>query len=393
MDEARRARRLCLEWTAERTRMKLVSIEPTPNPNSMKLNLAESLPKGESRTYTAADQSACPDYIARLLEVPGVKSLFQMGDFIAVQRHPSASWQPLLAAARRAFGAEGAEHAQPTGPAAVAPDEAFGEVQVELQMFRGLPMLVKVSIGAQMHRKALPPRFTAAVSRAAKASPNMLAERRWVEQGVRYGELEQIAQDVVEEVAAAYDDDRLEELVSQALEPRTADGAKPPPTAPAARLPADPDWRVRYAALQKITPRPEAIPLLTQALSDPHSSIRRMAVVLLGLTRDPAAVPPLCQALEDESAAVRRTAGDALSDLADPHAIGPMTKALEDSNKLVRWRAARFLYESGDETALAGLRARELDPEFEVRMQVRLAIERIEGGQAGHGPVWQQMTR
>jgi len=118
-----------------------------------------------------------------------------------------------------------------------------------------------------------------------------------------------------------------------------------------------------------------------------------MAIVLLGLTRDPAAVPPLCQALEDESAAVRRTAGDALSDLADPHAIGPMTKALEDSNKLVRWRAARFLYESGDETALAGLRARELDPEFEVRMQVRLAIERIEGGQAGHGPVWQQMTR
>jgi hypothetical protein len=378
--------------TAERTCMKLVSIEPTPNPNSMKLNLAESLPKGASRTYTAADQSTCPDYIARLLEVPGVKSLFHMADFIAVQRHPSASWQPLLAAARRAFGAEVAEHEQPTTPAAVARVEAFGEVQVELQLFRGLPMLVKVSSGAQMHRKALPPRFSAAVSRAAKASPNMLAERRWVEQGVRYGELEQIAQEVAEEIDAAYDDERLEQLVQQALEPHPANS--PPPTAAASvRLSDDPDWRIRYSALQQIAPRPEAIPLLTLALGDPHSSIRRMAVVLLGLTRDPATVPPLCQALEDESAAVRRTAGDALSDLADPRAIGPMTKALEDSNKLVRWRAARFLYESGDETALAGLRAREADPEFEVRMQVRLAIERIEGGQAGHGPVWQQMTR
>jgi len=377
---------------AERTCMKLVSIEPTPNPNSMKLNLAESLPKGASRTYTAADQSDCPDYIARLLEVPGVKSLFHMADFIAVQRHPSASWQPLLAAVRRAFGAEVAEHAQPAAPAAVARVEAFGEVQVELQMFRGLPMLVKVSSGAQMHRKALPPRFSAAVNRAAKASPNMLAERRWVEQGVRYGELEQIAQEVAEEIDAAYDDEHLEQLVQQALEPHPADNPPPTPAA-SVRLSDDPDWRIRYAALQTIAPRPEAIPLLTQALGDPHSSIRRMAVVLLGLTRDPAAVPPLCQALEDESAAVRRTAGDALSDLADPRAIGPMTKALEDSNKLVRWRAARFLYESGDETALAGLRAREADPEFEVRMQVRLAIERIEGGQAGHGPVWQQMTR
>lgn len=370
--------------------MKLVSIEPTPNPNSMKLNLAESLPKGANRTYTAADRGDCPDYIERLLEVPGVKSLFHMADFIAVQRHPSASWQPLLAAARRAFGAEGAEHAEP--PAAVALDEAFGEVQVELQVFRDLPMLVKVSSGAHMHRKALPPRFTAAVNRAAKASPNMLAERRWVEQGVRYGELEQIAQDVVEEIAAAYDDERLEGLVRQALEPRTADSA-PHPLAASARLSQDPDWRVRYAALQKIAPRPEVIPLLTEALRDPHSSIRRMAVVHLGLTGDPAAVPPLCRALEDESVSVRRTAGDALSDLANPRAIGPMTKALEDSSKLVRWRAARFLYESGDESALAGLRAREADPEFEVRMQVRLAIERIEGGQAGHGPVWQQMTR
>src|SRR6185436_2446379 len=131
--------------------------------------------------------------------------------------------------------------------------------------FRGLPMLVKVSSGAQMHRKALPPRFSAAVNRAAKASPNMLAERRWVEQGVRYGELEQIAQEVAEEIDAAYDDERLEQLVQKALEPHPANGPPPTPAA-SVRLSDDPDWRIRYSNLQTIAPRPEAIPLLTQAL-------------------------------------------------------------------------------------------------------------------------------
>ena len=60
---------------------------------------------------------------------------------------------------------------------------------------------------------------------------------------------------------------------------------------------------------------------------------------------------------------------------------------------LVRWRAARFLYETDDESTLSALRAGAKDPEFEVRMQIRLAIERIESGDSGEGPIWQQMTR
>jgi len=243
-----------------------------------------------------------------------------------------------------------------------------------------------------MLRQALPDRFTTAVNRAAPSSPNMLVERRWVDQGARYGELRQIAQEVVEEIAAAYDDQRVEELVRQAFVDRARASEQRPSAAPATRIPEDPDWRVRYAALEKISPRPEAIPVFVQALRDPNSSIRRLAAVYLGLTGDPAAVPPLCEALTDETVSVRRTAGDSLSDLADGRAIGPMSKALEDQSKLVRWRAARFLYETGDESALPALNRRKDDAEFEVRMQVRLAIERIEGGHPGQGPVWRQMT-
>jgi len=369
--------------------MQLISIEPTPNPNSMKLNLGESLPPGVNHTYTAG-AGDCPDYIAQLLRVPGVKSLFQMADFIAVQRHPRADWQEILAGVRGAFGSDCA--AAPRDVAA-AVDEGFGEVRVEVQMFRGIPMLVKVAAGTEMQRQALPARFTAAVQRAAPASPNMLAERRWVDQGARYGSPQQIAQEVAEELAAAYDDARLQQLVHQALAERAGAPVVRPHAETPTQLPEDPDWRVRYAALEQTAPRPAAMPLLVRALRDPQSSIRRLAVIYLGLTRDPAAVPLLCETLADEAAAVRRTAGDALCDLGDARAIAPMTKALDDPSKLVRWRAARFLYETGDHSALRALRVHADDPEFEVRMQVRLAIERIEGGQAGKGPVWQQMTR
>ena len=70
-----------------------------------------------------------------------------------------------------------------------------------------------------------------------------------------------------------------------------------------------------------------------------------------------------------------------------------MVRTLKDTNKLVRWRAARFLFEHGNQSALSALAEVAGDPEFEVRMQVRQAIERIESGGEAQGTVWQQLTR
>lgn len=70
-----------------------------------------------------------------------------------------------------------------------------------------------------------------------------------------------------------------------------------------------------------------------------------------------------------------------------------MAAALTDPNKLVRWRDARFLFEEGGREALQPWPRLRDDPEFEVRMQVRQAMERIEGGQAAQGPVWARMTK
>ena len=70
-----------------------------------------------------------------------------------------------------------------------------------------------------------------------------------------------------------------------------------------------------------------------------------------------------------------------------------MVETLKDPNKLVRWRASRFLFELGDESALPALRAAQDDREFEVAMQIRQTIERIESGKVGQGPVWSQMIQ
>jgi hypothetical protein len=378
--------------------MKIISIEPTPSPNSMKLNMDESLPTGVRMTYSKTNNANAPEAIRELIAVQGVTSIFHTADFVAVDRNPKGDWQFILAKAREIFG-----EAQPSAEAGLPPEQAamepaFGEAQVLVQMFRGIPLQVRVRAGAEEVRLAMPERFTGAAVRAGTASPNLIKERKLEELGVRYGELKDIAGEVVQELDASYDDARVESLVSLAMRETTDN---PPAEVTAGGIDAsaaaeqlrNSDWKLRYAALQKIQPSLETLPLLVHALQDENTSIRRLATVYLGDIKEPEVLPYLYRALEDDTPSVRRTAGDTLSDIGDPAAIPAMAKALKDRNKLVRWRAARFLYEVGDDSVIDSLRAAVDDPEFEVRMQVKIALERIEGGHAAEGSVWQQMTR
>jgi hypothetical protein len=372
--------------------MKLLSIEPTPSPNSMKLNLDEKLEAGVRRDYRAEQADQAPPLIARLLRIPGVKGVFHTADFLALDRKGNADWAAILQEVREIFGASG------EGSAGAASLEAggFGEAHVLVQMYRGIPIQIRVRSGGQESRAAMPERFGRAVTDAAGAT--MIRERKLEEYGVRYGEPQDILDEVVRELDAAYTDERLRDLVRQAQ----AAGPEAPPPAPPAPLGADevdraldsPDWKERYAALERLKPEPADLPVIAKALQDEQMSVRRLAVVYLGDLRTPETLPYLFAALKDASAAVRRTAGDTLSDLGDPAAIGPMKEALADPNKLVRWRAARFLYEAGDESALEALRqVASNEPEFEVRLQAEMAVARIERGEEAAGSVWQQMTR
>ena len=373
--------------------MKLVSIEPTPNPNSMKINLDESLDPGIKYTFTQQDKANYPDYVQKILAISGVVSIFQVNDFISIQRHPNADWENILARVRTVLEGEAA-----TSKKALeqhkALNENFGEVNVSMQSFRRIPMLVKVSDGKEEKRLAIAARFQDAVAQASQASKNMLMERKWETLGIRYGTLAQVGEAVVEEIEAAYDDKRLQMLVEEAFhyDPDKKEKKRLSDKELSEHLESD-DWSKRFAALSQIGANPQRIDLFIKMARDPKMNIRRLCIVYLGLIKGEKVLQPLCDGLKDEAVAVRRTAGDSLTDLGDAKAIGSIIETLKDSNKLVRWRAARFLYEHGDQSALPALKETADDPEFEVRMQVRQAIERIDSGDKARGTVWQQMTR
>jgi hypothetical protein len=368
----------------------------------MKLNLDETLAKGVAITYTHENIGDCPAYIEKILAIPGLTSVFRVADFMAIQRKPTAGWEDILSQARVVL--EYASLNNTKKESEETSDKEWREVTVSVQYFRDLPMLVKVSSGNETIRLPLPERFGQAIERAMAASENMLRERKWIDEGLRYGDLRDVGEALVREISAVYDEKKLKELVERAYHPDLrekvkATGEELGELAELVSAFESLKWEERFAALKELGRNAtaqidsQALSLIVRAAKDPKMSIRRLAVVFLGLIKTPEVLAPLCEALNDEAVGVRRSAGDALTDLGDPKAIGPMVETLKDPNKLVRWRASRFLYELGDESALPPLREAQDDCEFEVAMQIRQAIERIESGKVGQGPVWRQMTQ
>ncbi|KSU63391.1 virulence factor [[Bacillus] enclensis] len=369
--------------------MKIVSIEPTPSPNTMKILLDRELEAGKSNNYKKDQAEGAPSIIKDILLIDGIKGVYHVADFLAVERNAKFDWQELLPKVRKAFGEETHE-----ASAESRMEEHFGEVNVSVQVFKGIPMQVKVTDGETEKRFSLPEQFMKALSDAQQDGDNVVLLRKWKEHGVRYGELDDIGSDVIEELTAAYPASRLESLAEQAVESKSE---VQPVRRNKHKITLDdlgaPDWQTRYQKLEAMDdPSLEDLPVLEKALEDEKVSIRRLAVVYLGMIEDERVLPYLYRGLEDKSVSVRRTAGDCLSDLGFKQAMPQMVRALQDKSKLVRWRAAMFLYEEGDESALPGLKEAENDPEFEVKLQVKMAIERIEGGEEAKGSVWKQMT-
>ncbi|SHQ83113.1 Conserved virulence factor C [Mycobacteroides abscessus subsp. abscessus] len=368
--------------------MKIRSIEPTPSPNTMKVILNEELPMGKSNNYKKETSAGAPKVIQDILTIEGVKGVYHVADFLAVERNAKYDWKEILPKVRLAFGEE-AELVEPEETI----NEHYGEIQVLVQMYKGIPMQIKLTDGTEERRYGLPEQYKEAVSKAQDPEDNVVMVRRWKEFGVRYGDFEQIGQDILEELMAAYTTDRLDELIQDATNKETTKIVRRQKQKLDVHSLNDPDWRKRYQLLEQMDdPEVEDLPVLEKALNDEKASIRRLATVYLGMIEDKKVLPLLYKALKDKTVTVRRTAGDCLSDLGFEEAIEEMMKALSDESKLVRWRAAMFLYELGDDRALPALKAAEEDPEFEVSLQIKLAIERIELGEDAKGSVWKQMT-
>ncbi|MDN7241044.1 conserved virulence factor C family protein [Planococcus sp. N028] len=367
--------------------MKIKTIEPTPSPNTMKVIIDQELPFGKSHNYNQDNKEGAPKEVLKILAIEGVKGVYHVADFLAVERNAKFDWEGILAEVRRVFG-EDSEH---TGEE-IEIDEHFGEVYVHVQQFKGIPLQVKVFDSTSEKRFALPERFTKAM--AAVMDPteeNYLLQRKWADYGVRYGEKEEIGHSVVEELEAAYPQNRLDSMVEKNHSEEHESIVR------GRKVSLEefdvPLWETRFQLLEQMNEGElDDLPLLSKALDDEKMSIRRQAAIFLGDIKDKAVVPFMERAMKDKSWAVRRTAGDAISDLGFPEFEPIMIETLKDKNKLVRWRAAMFLYETGTEASLAALKEAENDPEFEVKLQVKMAIARIEQGEDAKGSVWKQMT-
>ncbi|ART76767.1 virulence factor [Sutcliffiella horikoshii] len=369
--------------------MNIQSIEPTPSPNTMKVILSEELPAGSRNNYTKDNSDQAPEIIQDILGIEGVKGVYHVADFLAVERNARFDWKAILSEVRAAFG-ETDDNQDTEDQRSL---EGFGEVKVFVQMFQGIPMQVKLTDGDQEKRVGLPERFMKAILSAQEKQDNVVLEREWKEHGVRYGDLEAVGIEIVEELSATFTDERLEKMLKQEDNTDKLNTIKSKERYKVTlEMLDEPDWSKRFAALDQMDPKPDDIPVLAKALEDEKGSIRRLATVYFGMLEESDILLYLSKALKDKSVTVRRTAGDCMSDLGDKAAMPAMIEALKDKNKLVRWRAAMFLYEVGDESALPALREAENDPEFEVSMQVKMAIQRIEGGEEAKGSVWKQMT-
>lgn len=395
----------------------LVSIETTPSPNCIKLNLNGAIRSKSVTLQKGGPVDApvdAPAFAQQLLSIEAIQSIFWVSDFITLTRQGSADWQPILAQAAKIIGiadaadakllnqisqgSQPSEQSEQASPAAPQSASNLGQVEVAVQLFRGIPVQVRaIAVDGQQARVALPERFSLALQRAIQVTAaDYVAERYWEPYPSPAGDPERVAQLVVDEIVSLIDPEELARIEAAAGADWSATGS----TSDAARqqaLLADlrhPDWKQRLKALQQMDVTPAAVPAIATALNDEKSTIRRWAAALLGASARPEAVEPLCQAvLADPSAMVRRTAGDALSDLGDPSAMAALEQALQDTSKLVRWRAARFLNEVGDETAIAPLRqAVEGETEFDVRVEMAAALERIQGGGKTQVPMWMRLT-
>lgn len=76
--------------------MKIKNIEATPNPNSMRIVLSTELPSGESNNYTKADATTAAEPFASLLSIKGIKGIYHIMNFMAVEKDSDTEWEEIL---------------------------------------------------------------------------------------------------------------------------------------------------------------------------------------------------------------------------------------------------------------------------------------------------------
>ena len=240
----------------------------------MKINLDHELPMGNSHNYKKDKALDAPPIIQAILQIEGIKGVYHVADFLAIERNAKYDWQELLLSVRQAFGEEGIDATK-----VETVDEHFGEIKVEIQFFKDIPLQVKLSDGLTERRFGMPDYFLRAREKAQLPKDNYILLRKWQNQGARYGDFDQIGHEVVEELIAAYSVERLEELITKSQESKSSSLKRPIRVRKTITLDdlENSDWRVRYQILEQMDdPGLTELHVLEKALKDELPSIRRL---------------------------------------------------------------------------------------------------------------------
>ncbi len=71
---------------------KILKAEATPNPNAVKLQFDQKLVLGGSRHFSARDEAWESPLAQKLLEIPGVESIFMMEEFLTINKTVGGIW-------------------------------------------------------------------------------------------------------------------------------------------------------------------------------------------------------------------------------------------------------------------------------------------------------------
>lgn len=72
-----------------------ITLEGTPNPNAMKFALNRTVQYNGNSTYLTAEDAASVPMAQKILEIPGVVSVFLMDTFLTVSKTGLVSWEEL----------------------------------------------------------------------------------------------------------------------------------------------------------------------------------------------------------------------------------------------------------------------------------------------------------
>jgi hypothetical protein len=84
---------------------KVVEIQPTPNPNAVKLMLDRPVVEQPTSFFNADAANGHP-LATKLFAIEGVTSLLLLGDFITINKSPAAKWADITAKAKAVLTAE-----------------------------------------------------------------------------------------------------------------------------------------------------------------------------------------------------------------------------------------------------------------------------------------------